>query len=63
MLNALDAHALVTGSGPSRTLVTRIKLDAHDRLNAVLASTGETAAELVRRLVLVHLDAVTVAGP
>jgi hypothetical protein len=59
MLYDLDDD-LATGSGPSRSLATRVKLDVHARLLAVLASTGETPAELVRRLVLVHLDAMAV---
>lgn len=57
MLHNLDEE-LATGSGPSRSLATRVKLDVHARLLAVLASTGETPAELVRRLVLVHIDAI-----
>jgi predicted DNA-binding protein len=58
MLHDLDdAAAMLAGSGPSRTVSTRIKLDLHAKLLDVEAQTGETPAALIRRLVAVHLDA------
>jgi len=55
MLHDLDT--ILAGSGPSRPVSTRLKVDVHARLLDVQAETGETPAQLVRRLVLVHLDA------
>ncbi len=56
MLQERDAATLLPGSGPSRPISTRLKVDVHDRLTALLASTGGTHADLIRRLIHVHLE-------
>jgi predicted DNA-binding protein len=60
MLQERDAATLLPGSGPSRPISTRLKVDVHDRLTALLASTGGTHADLIRRLIIVHLDALDI---
>jgi hypothetical protein len=62
MMQDIDT-TLKAGSGPSQLLSSRIKIDAIDRLKVVLDETGETPSELIRRLVTVHLDAMTYTCP
>ncbi len=58
-----DANPMLQmGSGPSRPVSTRLKVAEYDRLTALLASTGGTSADLIRRLVHVHLDAMDARG-
>ena len=58
----LDAPVYDPTAGPSRCFATRFKLPDADRLAGVLEATGETFSDLARRLVLVHLDALTGEG-
>ncbi len=44
-------------TGRGRVYASRLRPAMATALDAVLASTGETASELIRRLVAVHLDA------
>lgn len=55
MPNKLSPYDPTTG--PSRTLHTRLKVEDADALDGVLTETGETSSSLLRRLALVHLDA------
>ena len=55
----IDAPVYDPTSGPSRCYATRFKLPDADRLAFVLDATDETFSDLARRLVLVHLDAVS----
>lgn len=57
MQTTIPTPRTLTTTGPSRTFAFRLKLPDADALAAILDATGETASDLARRLIRVHLDA------